>query len=230
MTYPKHYNIKYATYHKDVSSSNRKDIQHLIFYLTKRLRHGNIYMTKFYDECNWLLKIDTDSYVDIDRYSDFLKHHFNQSNNYYMGYIGDRRYIDRDRRQPIYLAWGGGYLISKGLLQYIKWNFYEMRSPNPVHMSQEDTQFAVIMKRHSNTTVTPLNRNYMMDSNRNKMATKWKRTANTTKKCIFVWHKVTPSFRLQIIEDMKRIPYDTDHCKHKETLLTRLSKSLKMQR
>ena len=167
-----------------------------------------IYDHKLYDKCNWIMKVDTDAYVDIDRLSDFLSFNYNTKNRmHYLGFI-------TSCTPKIRMAQGGAYIISQSILRNLNWNFTEMASwPNG---GMEDCLFSVTLYKNLNITVEKLDPHFFF-SKKNMMDewSKYKQRYGDTHqriKCIFAWHKATSKFRLDLINYYKNVPLDINHC------------------
>eukprot|EP01083_Nonionella_stella_P076137 207314_1 len=170
-----------------------------------------IYDRKLYNKCNWIMKTDTDSYVDMDRFSDFLTHNYNANDYHYFGH-------PVSCEADILMAQGGGYLISKAVLRDYEWNFSAMAPTEHSIMGMEDCMVAVMLYKQLNLKVNTFNNAGFFMRNEIAMENEWEKSKLNYAKwgltgCTFVWHKVTQAFRLKLVGEVQKQPYHTNHCK-----------------
>eukprot|EP01083_Nonionella_stella_P176586 618202_1 len=182
----------------------------------------HLYDHAFYDKCNWLMKIDTDSYVDVDRFSDFLLYNYDENQNHYLGW---EAICIPPKWNPhnVRMGQGGGYVISQAVLRNHKWNFASMATRAKQVMKDEDCMFAVTLFNELRLRLLgfPMGVFYFLNDGHKtnqSIEINWSNSRmNVAKRglsgCVFAWHKVEHSFRLKLIAQHENIPFHKDHCK-----------------
>ena len=159
---------------------------------------------RLYDQCEYIMKLDSDAYVDMDRFGDWLSYNFDSSDDLYVGMImGCHGW---QMAQGIYTVSSGVFTKRPNL------TFDEVT----IHdHTEEDCSFGYLMTEMLHIPIVD-DVDYLIYS-RDQMENKeqWEGLSYFEKQCHFSCHKCTGEFRESFVRQTSYMPLHVDHCRYK---------------
>ena len=151
-----------------------------------------------------MIKIDTDSYVDMDGYSKWLNVYFDPLDSHYLGQM---MLCGNPRKMFIHGTW----TLSKGIfLDNQQIDFYAGHFTINDHCDADDAWLGAYLWRYLKIRMTDIGNNINTKhilgfAQENSLKLKWEllKTKNKTE-CIWICHKCTGNFRLEFADQSKK--------------------------
>eukprot|EP01084_Bolivina_argentea_P007881 14790_1 len=161
---------------------------------------AKIKQMKLYEKCNFMIKSESDAYVDIERYSEWLNDRFDYNKDIYIGSAMTCFPFSHWKKK--FLMANGIFTISKGIfVNHPDLIFNEKTIGDHYH---EDCSFGYLMTELLHINVTDDASYLVYGRNQTQLWNQWKYLSDNNKRIYFSCHKCTGKFREYFIMETKK--------------------------